>query len=703
LFSAGTHLLRFTNDAIEFKSATSIRLTTRLYRDYSAWYHIVLAVDTTQVVGASRVKIYTNGVEEVSFSASADPTQNLDLDINSAIVHYIGSNGTNHFDGYLADVHFIDGQALTPTSFGQFDTNNVWQPKAYSGSYGTNGFKLRFSDNSSSTALGYDTSGNGNNWTPNNLSVAAGTGNDSLVDSPTNYGTDTGAGGEVRGNYATFNPINMGASLTLSDGNFQVASSAGSRVATTIALPDGQYTYAECTVVTAGAGSSFGIGTTETGPSDGSYLFKRFDSGNHNAGIAGTTISGADTFTLAANDVLGVAYDPITPKLTFYKNGVSSWSVNLINLTGKTFYFAYRSGTSAAGMYINTGQRAFAYTAPSGFKALCSTNIPTPMILNGATAMDVVTYTGTGATLTPTSSLGFSPDLVWIKGRSAATSHALYDSVRGAQTRLTPDGTNGDVTTDNGLTVFNSNGFTLGTLGAVNTNAATYAAWCWDESVSAGFDIVTYTGNGTNRTIAHSLGVAPQFIIIKQRTTASATNWAVWHSAFANTEYLRLNSTSTPSTAASYWNSTSPASAVFSLGTAADVNTNSGTYVAYLWAPVSGYSSFGSYASNGATSDGPFVYTGFAPRFVLVKSISGTATSWVMKDSARPGYNVAQAYLASEVSSAETTNNNTDIDFLSNGFKWRAGGAASITNSSTASTYIYAAFAENPFSIARAR
>ena len=188
-------------------------VSAQVFKDPSAWYHIVLSVDTTQATTANRVLLYVNGAL-ASWGTSANWSQNLNTRINSTYAHIIGalyshSPTSSPFDGYLADIHFIDGQALTPSSFGQFDANGEWQPKAYTGSYGTNGFRLDFSDNSAATAttLGKDRAGS-NNWTPNNLSVTAGAGNDSLTDTPTSYGTDTGVGGEVRGNYCTWNPLN---------------------------------------------------------------------------------------------------------------------------------------------------------------------------------------------------------------------------------------------------------------------------------------------------------------------------------------------------------------------------------------------------------------------------------------------------------------------------------------------------------------
>jgi hypothetical protein len=201
------------------------RVTPSVFRDYSAWYHLVFSIDTTQGTEANRAKLYVNGVQQ-TWTTITSITQNDTTQINQAVSHLIGRQTGQPYDSlnaYLTEINFIDGQALTPSDFGETDANTgVWKPKKYGGSYGTNGFYLKFADNSNTTAatLGKDSSGNGNNWTPNGFSVTAGTGNDSLVDTPTNYGSDTGAGGEVRGNYCTLNPlIPAAAGVTLSDGN----------------------------------------------------------------------------------------------------------------------------------------------------------------------------------------------------------------------------------------------------------------------------------------------------------------------------------------------------------------------------------------------------------------------------------------------------------------------------------------------------
>jgi hypothetical protein len=194
-YSSGTNRLRitFNSDRVQLfgeVSGSSVEATTTaVYRDYSAWYHVVVALDTTQATNTNRIKVYVNGVQITAFAATSYPSQNANLEINSTSGHYIGQRGdsSDYFKGYQTECNFIDGSALTPNSFGFFDNDGVWAPKQYTGPYGTNGFYLTFSDNSDTTAttLGKDYSGNGNNWTANYFSVTAGAGNDSLVDSPT--------------------------------------------------------------------------------------------------------------------------------------------------------------------------------------------------------------------------------------------------------------------------------------------------------------------------------------------------------------------------------------------------------------------------------------------------------------------------------------------------------------------------------------
>jgi len=354
--------------------------TAAVFRDYSAWYHIVVGVDTTNATSTDRVKIYVNSTQQ-TIGASAAPPQNFDTEFNLAsTVNQIGKwpSGGQYLNGYMTEVNFIDGQALTPSSFGETNAQTgVWQPKAYSGSYGTNGFYVNFSDNSNTTAatLGKDYSGNGNNWTPNNFSVTAGAGNDSLVDSPTSYGTDTGAGGTVRGNYCTANRLDMNPSLAITNGSLDVTDSSGSWLngRCTIGVSSGKW-YFESTI-TSGSYQVVGIAnslTINTGYEGGSVV------GNWAYGTDGSKIvNGVYTTPYGAsyglNDVIGVALDADAGTLTMYKNGTSQGT--LVSGLPANTYFPWVAVLNAT-VSFNFGQRPFAYTAPSGFKALCTQNLP---------------------------------------------------------------------------------------------------------------------------------------------------------------------------------------------------------------------------------------------------------------------------------------------------------------------------------------
>jgi hypothetical protein len=693
--------------------------STAKFRDPSSWYHLVIVFDSTQATSSNRCRVYINGSEVTSWSTDArtNITLNSTITFNtasiSALISGYQAGGVGQFDGYIAEYYFIDGQALTPSSFGETDPyTGRWKAKAYTGTFGNNGFYLNFSDNSSLTTssnvgIGKDFSGNSNYWATNNLSITAGAGNDSLVDSPTNYGADTGVGGNVRGNYCTVNPLkNFG--ITLTNGNLDGASNTSTRAAIygTIGVSSGKW-YWEVTQNSVTGVNAFAIGIANASgtitdypgvtANEWTYYGQSGQKVNNNT----LTAYGASFTT---GDIIGVALDIDAGTLVFYKNNVSQGTA-FTGLTSGPYFPAFGDGgtTNAQSWSANFGQRPFAYTAPSGFKALCTQNLPQPTIQKPSRYMDALAYTGTGAS-NAISSLGFSPDLVWIKNRGTTTSHAIYDTTRGAQSQLSSDTTGDQVTSSSGLTAFGSNGFTIGNSTLVNTSGTQYVAWSWDESVQAGMDIVSYTGNGANRTISHNLGVAPKLIIVKARTTAGADQgWPVLHTSIANTTYLQLNSTSSTSAGADYWNSTSPTSSVFSVGTNAAVNANADTYIAYLFAEVDGFSKFGTYTGNGAT-DGPFAYCGFRPRFVMIKTTE-SSLAWIIYDTARSTENLVTLKLAPNNSQEENGSSiggvtfNT-MDILSNGFKLRS---TNLDSNQSGVKFIFAAFAESPFKYARAR
>ena len=318
---------------------------------------------------------------------------------------------------------------------------------------------------------------------------------------------------------------------------------------------------------------------------------------------------------------------------------------------------------------------------------------------------NTVLYTGNGSTQSITG-VGFQPEWTWIKCRSDARNHQAYDVVRGATKQIYPNLTNAEDTDVSSLTSFDSDGFSLGSAGAVNVSGQTLVAWNWlaggtgvsntqgsiastvSANTTSGFSIVSYTGTGSNATVGHGLGVAPKMVIVKNRNTTNG--WEVYHASLGATKVILLNSTEAEQTSSSSWNNTSPTTLVFSVGRAAGTTGSGNPLIAYCFAEKKGFSKFGSYTGNGST-DGTFVYTGFKPAFVIIKR-TNTTGEWGMFDNKRDSFNVATKELKANASDAEEVNG--AIDFLSNGFKLKA---TSAFMNASGSTYIYMCFAENPF------
>ncbi len=717
--------IRFEHDASGRGDQLSISLrsyfisTSAVFRDCSAWYHVVIVIDTAQATAADRVKFYVNNSQITSFSTATYPPQNYDVaGFNKSTSSFnIGSDGypgpTQFFDGYLAEVNFIDGTALTPSSFGETDTiTGAWIPKKYSGSYGTNGFYLKFQ----SSGIGTDSSGNGNNFTASGFSTS-GTGTDVMSDTPTN-------------NWCTFNPLVPGAS-NFSDGNLVVtANSSGSANRgtpfPTFQLPTSGKWYAEFTPSS--------IGEIQIGLVQGSATIGDTVAGYYRTGTV--SVEGTGTVETVASftngDVIGVIVNADEQKIRFSKNGTivttQEWSYASAP-SSTNCYLSFKQGSSSGSCTatVNFGQRAFAYTPPTGFKALSTGNLPEPTIKKGSKYFDTKLYTGNGSTQS-ISGLEFSPDLVWIKSRTNPATgyyHHLVDAVRGSNggflRTLYSNGTEAEDTypgsTYGGITSLDANGFSLANVGAsafLNNNTTAYAAWAWDANgagssntagsitstvsanASAGFSIVTYTGTGSNATVGHGLGVAPSFYVVKNRNT-SDQSWYCYHKDLGASYYIYLNLTAAAGTGTAIWNG-APSSSVFTLGTSNAANGSTMTYVAYCFSEVAGYSKFGSYVGNGS-SDGPFVFLGFRPAWVMIKDSTGSGNSWYISDNQRNTYNVVNGRLMANLSNDESTSVSI-CDFTANGFKIRTSDSGWNTSSST---YVFACFAELPFKYSTAR
>jgi len=726
--SATSAAIDFLSDAVRiyFVGGVYQVTTTQVFRDPSAWYHIIFAIDTTQATDTNRVKVYVNGNQVTSFATAVYPLQNLNGAINSAVIHTIAYNGVSlYFDGYLTEINFIDGQQLTSSSFGTTNpSTGVWQPKKYTGTYGTNGFYLNFSDNSSNTAttIGKDYSGNGNNWTPNNISVTAGVTYDSMVDSPTVGATSS--------NYCVINPLDTQNASSVAQGNQYISFSAVNygHSRATMSIPDGSYWE-----VVAG-GSNYlmlGVANSTTYSSfnwAGSWAIYQGDGKVYNNGAAITGVLA--TFT--TNDVIGFAVKG--NKLYIAKNNTWLNSGDPVAQTGSVAsslsseIFPYiGNGGGAAGTpsaYFNAGQRPFSYTPPTGYVALNTYNLPTSTITNGSAYMNAVARSGTGATATV--AIAFQPDWIWSKCRTNAVDNILADSNRGLANTLFSNLTLAEDTTNAYAFTTSSTGYGFNGTNGINGSGRTYVDWVWKaggtaasntngsitSTVSAGatqgFSVVTYTGNGTNNaTIGHGLGVTPSMVIVKSRTS-SIRSWFVAHTSLATNNNLLLQTTDIAYGPSAFGSGVvgGLTSTVFECipGTiapnnVANINTNGENLVAYCFAAVAGFSAFGGYTGNGDPS-GPFVYLGFRPRFVMIKR-TDSANNWVMFDTSRDTYNAIVNTLAADSTNTEAAfGAGYNIDFLSNGFKPRNTTGA---ENASGGTYIYMAFAENPFKNALAR
>ena len=647
--------------------------------------------------------------QQTDFATNSNPSASRTTGFNKTNEHSIGGrtgySGGQYFDGYQTEINFIDGLQLGPESFGETDLETgAWIPRQYNGSHGTNGFYLKFADNSGVTAttLGKDSSGNGNNWTPNNFSVTAGADNDSVLDTPTN-------------NWCTLNSL-LGDSLNItSNGNLRVGGTQNNYAVGTIAFPSSGKYYAEATLTTYSSGQvQFGICPTGAQSNLGNDATAILQDGS-------TTVNNASSTSLASytqGDVIGIAVDVDNSTVQFYKNNTAQTALtNVLRITEASF-FTYLSISSTVINY-NFGQQSFKYTPPAGFQALNAKNLPTPTVLDGTKYFNTVLYTGNFSTQSITG-VGFKPDWVWIKGRGSATynNHILTDVVRGVGKVLQSNQTAAEAAAAASLTSFDSDGFSLGAFEDVNTNNNTYAAWNWkaggsgsantDGTISstvsvnaeAGFSIVSFDApSGSNQeTIGHGLNVKPKVIISKNRDT-NANNWAVFHEDATDTtsKFLRLNTTNSIVTYSTVWGSALPTSTVFGV-TGGGIAASGTANIAYCFAEVEGYSKFGSYTGNGS-NDGPYITTNFRPAFVLVKSATN-GNGWYLADTARSPFNVSQATLSPHSADAEDTTAGGAIDILSNGFKSR--NSAGQFNDS-GQTYVYLAFAETPFKYANAR
>jgi hypothetical protein len=718
---------------------TNVNVNTgAVFRDPSAWYHVCVVFDTTEAATADRYVVYVNAILQATSGTLTLPI-NSDGSINSTLDHAIAAQGAvgtgwsaTTLDGYLAEVNFIDGLALTPDSFGEFGTYGEWKPKAYTGSYGTNGFIQEFKD---SGDLGKDTSGNANDWTPTNLAAT-----DQMLDSPTN-------------NFATLNSLirkytGGGAdSEKLSEGNLKLHALASNGVSASVwcstALTNGGKWYWEGVTENATGIRWMGVGDDLAKAGQGTYgaVARSFGVFYKSSGVK--SIDEAETAygdSYTTGDVIGVALDMDNSNIYFSKNGVwqnsgvptsgaaGNGKANIVGLeasvvpslmadpNGTVVVANFGQDSSFAGnktAQLNSDSNGigdFYYTPPAGFLALCTQNLPEPAVIPSE-HFNTVLYTGNGAASRAVTGVGFATDTTWIKERSNTSSHLIQDTLRGPTKLIEPDQTSAESTTTTKIVSFDYDGFTVGASGAVNQSGETYAAWNWkangagvsntdgsitstvSANVDAGFSIIEYSGNSTiGATTGHGLTIPPEIVFTKATNVVAAWNVNA-PDVLGDGYYLFLHDTSASAFHNAAWTTNSTN---LVLGSGGGHNQTSRDYIAYAFHSVDGYSKVGSYTGNGS-ADGPFVHCGFRPAYVMVKR-TDSANDWVVTDNARDPYNVTDKFMKANSSVAEISF--TLFDITANGIKLRT---ASTGWNANGGTYIYLAFAESPFKHSNAR
>jgi hypothetical protein len=726
-------------------------VNARLYRDTSAWYHIVWAVDAANTVQ----KIWVNGVEETLASGNNPPNFDYGMNRSGTLQTFgiAGWGGSPNLNGYLAEITHLDNQYLDETYFGEFK-NGVWIAKDTSDlTFGTNGFRLQLDQTGVGTAsastIGADTSGNTHHFTSSGI-VAS---DCAMPDCPEN-------------NFCTWNPLTIGAQGTLAEGNlkntgFWSADLSGN--ASTFFPESGKW-YWELRIDGAGTYPYIGITSQEkvNDTVNGGTFYNiawRVNGTGVSSGSSLGTITKENIPSFADDDIISFALDVDARKLWVAKNNTYADSGDPANGSGENASWTVDVGVSphimgyngqGVGTIANFGQddtfagaissagntdgtgAVFKYAPPSGFLSLSSKNLPEPTIgPNSTTQADdyfnTVLYTGSGSSPNAITGVGFQPDWVWIKKRAAAISHAIFDSSRGVTSAgatnkaLGSDRTDAEGNGNGGLSAFGSDGFTLvdGTSGSyprsLVNDSATYVAWNWkanggetvtneagsiDSTVQAntdaGFSIVTYTAYASSGvyTIGHGLSQAPELILNKNRDSSGAW-WSFTTLVDGSVDYVRLDGTNAKADDTASLGV--PTTSVFSQ--VENYTPASSNNVAYCFHSVEGYSKFGSYTGNG-NANGPFVFLGLKPSFILIKR-TDTAEDWWIYDNKRDTFNPNTQIIYANDDNAEITGTGDNIsnDFVSNGIKLRT---ANVNWNASGGTYIYMAFGDS-FKYANAR
>ena len=700
-----------------FLSDGGDKKTTAIYRDIG-WYHILVSYDTSQAVATNRTQLYINGEQVTSFSTAGSVALNSDIQGISGqmtgsevmrIGNYNNTVGNFYpFNGYIAQACMLESVSIQQgdysvsdfldtytlgTNGSQFSPKSDAEIAALATAAGGNSFCLDFADSSN---FGNDISANNNDFTTNSMSSA-----NQSVHTPSKV-------------YATWNPLRNFASstVTLSEGNLKFGGGDGPVLSTKAIPSTGKW------VVTGevGAGDfTLGVATESVGTSKLGTDAKGFALVDTGVNLSSRTnsIDTNSTSALSAGNKVIAAFDADTGKLWLGSDTGSGYTYlgggnpatgatpTFTISSTETLYFA----GGGANLTCDFGQNNFHGTVPSGFESLNSTTLTAPDY-QGIDYFKPVLYTGNGTAIgsggKAVTGVGFRADFTWIKNRNAADSHILTDVVRGVTKYISSNSTAAEATNTESLSTFDTDGFTVGNLNAVNTNTENYVSWNWlaggtgssntngsiNSTVTVAdaghFSIGTYTGTGAAGTVGHGLPGAPEWYAVKNLTDVTA--WLVGSAFINGDQFLELQATKAVTTNADKFSNYASAT-VLNIGNNNEVNGLNDSMSFMAFRSVAGVCKVGSYTGNG-NADGPYIDLGFKPAFFLQKKTSGTA-DWYIHDSKRNSFNVVDKHLRPSTSAIESTF--TAMDFLSNGVKIRTSNGD--FNTSTGN-YIYLAMAD---------
>ena len=731
-------------------SGNIILRTTNVLRDPAGWYNIHIASDLNNSTNSEKLKIFINGVE-ASYTTDNRGSYTAYSGLKAG-AWTIGDyyNYSYSIASTIARWAFVDNSVLAPTVFGELK-NNIWIPKALTGiTWGSAGHLLDFGASGTSAdanGIGADTSGQGNHWAVTNIEA-----HDRLIDTPTS-------------NFATFNTLDpCGTFTTVSEGGLRAVKDGAqfAQLYSTFTVSSGKW-YAEF-IMSDISNASMGViaGGKAENPAANRYLGqdsftyglygdgRKVNNGSYTS--YGVAVTGATDNTA---DVVGVLIDADNGNISFSKNGtvMNSGTPAFSGVTGP-FRFAINTEYSDY-VHVNFGQDdtfggqktgsdsapdgngigKFFDAPPSGYLALANANFDDPAIGANQTNQaddffNTLLYTGNASSRSLTG-VNLQPDWVWFKPRSDNDNNVVFDSVRGAQKFLYVNTTGVEGTrSGDGLSSFDSDGFSIGDWNNINENSQTYVAWNWKAGGSAntfnidgtghasasaagldggnitptgasinttsGISIITYTGNGSaNQTIKHGLSSPPEFIIIRDRDTNSNNNqWQIIHTHVGD-DYGYFTTDAFTGTGQMIPTSGDATTVTIGRDATALTNESGDDFIMYSFHSVPQYQKFGVYHSNG-TADGAYVDVGFRPAFLLLRLIS-SGQNWSMYDNKRDPFNFVDEYLIPNDSQAAGTTES--VDFLSNGFKIRNGSAYIGSDAD----YLYWAIAEQDGKFANAR